>query len=719
MKRNLLFSAVFLLTFFVYTNIQSQNNYWVPTLGPSGGKIYDFVKDSLGNWFVGTGGTGVYKSSNEGNSWQPMNTNLTSPSVYCLALDSNNFLFAGTSSGIFRSSNGGLQWENIYFINNEVYSLVVDANNRLFACVASSVWLSSDNGNTWTYSGSGLPNKTYRNLCIAPNTFMYVSTYPDGIYRSTNGGQNWTLSSNGLPSSSSIGSLIATTNNYIFAGVSSQGIYLSTNNGDSWFPVNSGLGNMYVNGFGNYDNILLAGTNNGIFKTTNYGVNWIAINNGFGAPYTGCGKFAFISSSKIFAGTYALGVLKSTNGGDLWFNSAYGINAAMIKSIAVNTQNDIFIAITGGIYKTTNQGLTFIEVDSGITNRFINVIRIHPNGYLFAGSFPMSGAPLSGVFRSTNNGLSWNVSMSGWTYQYNNVLDFAFSNNGDIYVASNDNVYKSTNLGNSWLRANNGITNNQVYSIAVNPNNNYVFAGTYGNGVFRSKDNGANWTEVNSGLSATQIMSLEITPVGHIFAGTNGQGVFRSSNNGENWEQVLTPPHSFLQVWKVAFNKNGYVFAGVVGGQIVDLGVWASTNNGNNWIQLSDGIYNKYIDAIAFDSTNFGFVGSLAGGLYKSIYSTIIKGNVAETPKTFSLEQNYPNPFNTTTKICYSLPKDAYVKLKVYNIVGREICTLANAQQKAGYYQYLFDGYNLPSGTYFYRLETNNFTYTKRMVLLK
>jgi hypothetical protein len=88
----------------------------------------------------------------------------------------------------------------------------------------------------------------------------------------------------------------------------------------------------------------------------------------------------------------------------------------------------------------------------------------------------MSGAPLSGVFRSTNNGVNWSVDMTGWTYQFNNVLDFSFNSSGHIYAASNDNVYKSTNLGDSWFRANTGISNNQVYSIAVNTQNNYVFA---------------------------------------------------------------------------------------------------------------------------------------------------------------------------------------------------------------------------------------------------
>ena len=450
------------------------------------------------------------------------------------------------------------------------------------------------------------------------------------------------------------------------------------------------------------------------------------MNTGFTSPYSGSSSFGFVSGTVIFSGTYALGVLKSTDGGNSWFKSSSGINANSIKSIDVGTNGNIFVGFTGGVYVSTNNGSTFQQSDAGITNTMNNVIRVHPNGYIFAGTFPMSGAPLSGVFRSTNNGVNWSVDMTGWTYQFNNVLDFSFNSSGHIYAASNDNVYKSTNLGDSWFRANTGISNNQVYSIAVNTQNNYVFAGTYGSGIFRSKDDGSNWLQINDGLTATQIMSIAINSSGHIFLGTNGYGVFRSTNDGDNWTQVLF--YTGMQTWKVAINSKGHLYAGVVGGQIVNLGVWRSLDNGDNWAQVSDGILYPFIDALAFDVTGFAYAGSLGGGLFKSALSTPASNNNKTIPKSFVLEQNFPNPFNPSTKIKFDIPAlssplgrgvGGMTVLKVYDILGKEITTLVNENLQPGTYEVKFDGTKLSSGIYFYKIIAGDYSETKKMILMK
>jgi hypothetical protein len=88
-------------------------------------------------------------------------------------------------------------------------------------------------------------------------------------------------------------------------------------------------------------------------------------------------------------------------------------------------------------------------------------------------------------------------------------------------------------------------------------------------------------------------------------------------------------------------------------------------------------------------------------------------------PQEFKLSQNYPNPFNPLTKISYELPKDGSVILKIFDNIGKEIRTIVNEFKSAGYYAIEIDGINLPSGLYFYRIVTNGFTETKRMILLK
>ena len=88
-------------------------------------------------------------------------------------------------------------------------------------------------------------------------------------------------------------------------------------------------------------------------------------------------------------------------------------------------------------------------------------------------------------------------------------------------------------------------------------------------------------------------------------------------------------------------------------------------------------------------------------------------------PKDFKLEQNYPNPFNPTTTIQYQLPSDARVTLKVYDILGGEVATLVNEEQEAGYREVQFNGSNIASGMYIYRLTSGNFSSIKKMLMIK
>jgi hypothetical protein len=88
-------------------------------------------------------------------------------------------------------------------------------------------------------------------------------------------------------------------------------------------------------------------------------------------------------------------------------------------------------------------------------------------------------------------------------------------------------------------------------------------------------------------------------------------------------------------------------------------------------------------------------------------------------PRDFGLEQNYPNPFNPTTVIKYQIPYDGYITLKVYDILGKEVVTLVNDYVTAGYYSYNFNASNLPSGVYFYSLNSGKLKITKKMILVK
>ncbi len=119
---------------------------------------------------------------------------------------------------------------------------------------------------------------------------------------------------------------------------------------------------------------------------------------------------------------------------------------------------------------------------------------------------------------------------------------------------------------------------------------------------------------------------------------------------------------------------------------------------------LSSGVYQYRLKQIDFD------------GSFE--YSNIVEVEVT-VPIEFSLEQNYPNPFNPSTNIKYSIPADGNVTLKVYDILGNEVITLVNGFKQAGTFDVMFDGSNLSSGVYYYRLTSGEMITTKKLMLTK
>ncbi len=106
---------------------------------------------------------------------------------------------------------------------------------------------------------------------------------------------------------------------------------------------------------------------------------------------------------------------------------------------------------------------------------------------------------------------------------------------------------------------------------------------------------------------------------------------------------------------------------------------------------------------------------------WKSIFESMTAGSAHgdQVPSAIFLDQNFPNPFNPSTRIRYGLPQPTRVRITVYTLVGRPIATLMDAQQEAGVYTVDFAAQDVPSGVYFYRLQTDLGTVTRRMTISK
>lgn len=139
---------------------------------------------------------------------------------------------------------------------------------------------------------------------------------------------------------------------------------------------------------------------------------------------------------------------------------------------------------------------------------------------------------------------------------------------------------------------------------------------------------------------------------------------------------------------------------------------------------LSEGLWKN---AIETDSTlnvatekidTFAIEAYTASVYYKDVITSVNSKDI-EIPNSFSLYQNYPNPFNPITTIKFSLPKEEFVTLKIYSILGEEIETLVSKQLPSGTHQISWTTFSLPSGVYFYQIQAGNFKETKKMLLVE
>ncbi|MDP3149392.1 MAG: T9SS type A sorting domain-containing protein [Ignavibacteria bacterium] len=100
-------------------------------------------------------------------------------------------------------------------------------------------------------------------------------------------------------------------------------------------------------------------------------------------------------------------------------------------------------------------------------------------------------------------------------------------------------------------------------------------------------------------------------------------------------------------------------------------------------------------------------------------YSETVEVTVGQVPNDYSLNQNYPNPFNSSTTITYDIPKTSFVRISVYDILGKEIKLVVNAEKNPDHYEILFDAKELAGGIYYYSIKAGEFSQSKKMILLK
>jgi ligand-binding sensor domain-containing protein len=632
----------------------AQTDFWQQTNGPFGGDVRALAVNANGDVFAGTYGSGIFRSTDNGENWIPSNAGLTIPTVLSLAVNkSTGDLFAGTgflffnawsNGAIFHSTDNGTSWTKVIELNDTaVSSLAIDSQGNIFAGTnGKGVFRSITNGASWDSVNAGLTQEAFRKinaLAIRQSTGeVFVGTDSSGLFRLSADSSTWERVTIGLRPDENIRSLVVKDDGHIFAGTQHPagfgfllgGRIFRSVDGITWNEASNGLaGREIVALAANSQGDIFAGTESlfssaigRIFRSTDNGDNWTEPDPSFRNP--GVRSLAVNSRDEVFAGTIGGGVLRSKDAGESWQAANNGLVRVPIPAMAINSNGQIFAGSSGaGMFRLADAAASWKPINSGLGNFQVTALGINSNNQIFAGT------AYGGVFRSDNNGDSWQPRNTGVTGP--GVFSLALRSNGDIFAgtgnaltAKSGGVFRSTDQGENWTRVLN-LPDNLVLAFAINMNGQ-ILAGTNGAGIFRASEQDTIWNPVNSGLTNGDVRALAINPAtGDIFAGTFGGGVFRSTDHGDTWTEAnagLTNKN----IRALAISANGVILAGTWGA-----GIFRSIDGGNNWNALNSGLTNLHVMSLAIDSSGYVFAGTDGAGVFRSLESTIVPAPTVPT----------------------------------------------------------------------------------------
>jgi len=380
----------------------------------------------------------------------------------------------------------------------------------------------------------------------------------------------------------------------------------------------------------------------------------------------------FINASTGFVSGEMGTMLKSTNGGTSWFKIPTNLPNA-IDAIRFIGNDTGFAFVRGSlIYKTTNTGSTWSQDTLHDIFGFFSSACFPTHAVGYAAGQTVGGTILTSfVAKTTDAGSNW-ITQRFDTITSLNAISFPDERNG--YAIGNENnfggvIMKTTDGGHSWKSMVKNIYHRLTSASFLDSSIGYVCG--YGGAVLKTTDGGSSWTKYSSGFDFIEAVWFTDIQTGYIVSDDYPTSVIKkTTDGGVTWNPQYERSTGFNAV--VFINANtGYV--------VGEDGIILKTENGG---------------------------------------TTGIKSEDSK-PMEYSMMQNYPNPFNPSTTIRYALPSSAHVKLTVHDILGREVATLVNEEQSAGWKEVQWNASGFSSGIYFVKMSAETFSQTKKILLMK
>jgi photosystem II stability/assembly factor-like uncharacterized protein len=330
------------------------------------------------------------------------------------------------------------------------------------------------------------------------------------------------------------------------------------------------------------DDVIFAGDDAVLYTSKDNGDNWHLVAD-WSTVAVEIVSIVFNDSGHIYVGTFGgNGVYRSTNGGGDWLSSNFQLPG--VNTVAVGYDGDIIAGTMTGVWISTDGGNEWELRDNGFPEPTIILSAfVDDLNYYFVGTYSGQDA----IYKSTDLGMSWIA--SGPPLYWFAIISSINSSINTLFASGLDNplIYRSTNNGDSWEYFSNGLPFTSSDFVVISNNMDHLFTGSSSFGVYKSIDNGETWTDFNSGLFNDNILSLGINSKGILFAGTSSDGVFRtvqSTTSVEILSETIPTRNFLLQNYPNPFNpsttinytikKSGNVALkvyGVLGNEIITL----------------------------------------------------------------------------------------------------------------------------------------------------